>query len=258
MASSDPNFERIRSPRSLLTADDPPPFQIINPAGTSSFLIICDHAGNLVPKSLGTLGLGPEDMARHIAWDLGASELSEMLSVALDARLIRQTYSRLVIDCNRAPTASDAIAPISDGTTIPGNQNLSEMDRTARLTEIHEPYQSAIASAVHEGTIIVAIHSFTPEMGGVTRPWEIGILHHLGNIDYALRVLSGLNRMLDNKVGDNEPYAMDGIDYTVPRHAYPANLPYVEVEVRQDILSTPDGRERISSLLANVLQNCRP
>jgi predicted N-formylglutamate amidohydrolase len=258
MASNNPDFQASESPRLLLTANDPPPFQIINPVGASSFLIVCDHAGNRVPSALGTLGLGNADLTRHIAWDLGAAALSELLSVALDAPLILQTYSRLVVDCNRGADAPDAIAPVSDGTLIPGNQNLSLADRAARFEEIHEPYQSAIASAISADTVIVAIHSFTPEMYGIVRPWEVGILHHLGNTSFALRVLSGLNEMLNQPVGDNEPYAMDGIDYTVPRHAYPGGLPYVEIEVRQDILSTPDGRSRIAVLLETVLQKCKP
>jgi predicted N-formylglutamate amidohydrolase len=258
MASINPEFEGSESPRSLLTADDPPPFQIINPAGASSFLIVCDHAGNRVPSALGDLGLSDTDLTRHIAWDLGASELSEMLSTTLDAKLIRQTYSRLVVDCNRGLEAPDAIAPVSDGTPIPGNHDLTAADRAARFAEIHEPYQSAIASAISADTIIVAIHSFTPAMNGVARPWEIGILHHLGNADFALRVLAELNALSGLTVGDNEPYAMDGIDYTVPRHAYPTGLPYLEIEVRQDILSTVEGRQRISTLLQTVLQKCKP
>jgi predicted N-formylglutamate amidohydrolase len=258
MASNNPHIGsgELR-PSPLLGVDDPPPFQIINPAGASSFLIVCDHAGKLIPRRLGSLGLGPEELGRHIAWDLGAAELSVMLSKALDATLIRQTYSRLVIDCNRDPSAPDAMAPVSDGTIIPGNQDLSAEDRAARVESIHEPYHSAIASALGEKTI-VAIHSFTPEMNGVARPWEIGILHHLGNTGFAMSVLAELGRMTTQPVGDNEPYAMDGIDYTVPRHAYPAELPYLEIEVRQDILLTPEGRARISALLQTVLQKCKP
>jgi predicted N-formylglutamate amidohydrolase len=262
MASGNPHLERSESPHSsLLTADDPPPLQIINPAGASSFLIVCDHAGNLVPEQLGMLGLTPADLQRHIGWDLGAAELSAMLSEAMDATLIRQPYSRLVIDCNRDPAAPDAMSPVSDGTTVPGNQALSAEDRAARVREIHEPYHSAIRdkiAASSEPKTIVAIHSFTPTMNGVDRPWEIGVLYHLGNTKFARNVLKALQESVPGPVGDNEPYAMDGIDYTVPRHAYPDRLPYVEIEVRQDIASTPEGRARISALLQTVLQKCRP
>ncbi|MDB5701705.1 MAG: N-formylglutamate amidohydrolase [Sphingomonadales bacterium] len=258
MASNTPDFEVGESPRPLLTVDDPPPFDLINPGGASSFLLVCDHAGNRVPQRLGTLGLDDAALRKHIAWDLGASELSVLLSDALDAPLIRQTYSRLVVDCNRGPDAPDAIAEVSDGIVVPGNRDLSAADRAARFAEIHEPYQSAIASAISANTTIVAIHSFTPEMNGVARPWEVGILHHRGRTDFALAVLQELTDCVEGPVGDNEPYAMDKIDYTVPRHAYSANLPYVEIEVRQDVLSTPEGRSRISALLATVLQKCRP
>lgn len=262
MASGNPRLERSESPHSsLLTADDPPSFEIINPAGASSFLIVCDHAGNLIPEKLGMLGLTPADLQRHIGWDLGAAELSEMLSEALDATLVRQTYSRLVIDCNRDPSAPDAMAPVSDGMTVPGNQTLSAEDREARVVAIHEPYHSAIGETIARSgapKTIVAIHSFTPSMNGVDRPWEIGVLYHLGNTGFAQAVLKELQASVPGPVGDNEPYAMDGIDYTVPRHAYPDRLPYVEIEVRQDIASTPEGRARISALLQTVLQKCRP
>jgi predicted N-formylglutamate amidohydrolase len=262
MASNNPHLEHGESPpSSLLTGNDPPPLQIINPAGASSFLIVCDHAGNLVPEKLQMLGLTPADLQRHIGWDLGAAELSEMLSEALDATLIRQTYSRLVIDCNRDPAASDAMAAVSDGTTVPGNQILSDEDRAARVREIHEPYHSAIRETIatsSEPKTVIAIHSFTPIMKDIVRPWEIGVLYHLGNTAFARSVLAELQQTVDGPVGDNEPYAMDGIDYTVPRHAYPDRLPYVEIEVRQDIASTPEGRARISTLLQTVLQKCRP
>ena len=262
MASDNPHLERSESPlSSLTTGDDPPPLQIINPAGASSFLIVCDHAGNLVPQKLGMLGLTSADLQRHIGWDLGAAELSEMLSEALDATLIRQTYSRLVIDCNRDPSAPDAMAAVSDGTTVAGNQALSEEDRAARVRDIHEPYHSAIGERIARSAdpkIIVAIHSFTPTMNGVDRLWKVGVLYHLGNTDFARNVLRELQELVPGPVGDNEPYAMDGIDYTVPRHAYPKDLPYVEIEVRQDILSTPEGCKRISGLLQTVLQKCKP
>jgi predicted N-formylglutamate amidohydrolase len=258
MASNNPHFERGESPQAvLLTVNDPPPFQIINPEGRSSFLIVCDHAGNLVPERLEKLGLEDDDLTRHIAWDPGAAELSAILSEALDAPLIRQTYSRLVIDCNRDPSAFDAMAPVSDGTVIPGNQNLSAEQRAARVRAIHDPYHSAIAAAIGD-RIIVAIHSFTPQMKGIVRPWEIGVLHHLGNPQFALNVLAELQSSMTGPVGDNEPYAMDGIDYTVPRHAYPTGRPYAEIEVRHDILSTRQGRLRISAMLESVLQKCKP
>ncbi|WP_293882192.1 N-formylglutamate amidohydrolase [Sphingomonas sp.] len=260
MALNAPHFEVGDPSRpSLLAVDDPPPWRVINPLGASSFLLLCDHAGNRVPTALGTLGLGADDLTRHIGWDIGAAGLSAMLAEALDATLVQQTYSRLVVDCNRGPTAADSVAVVSDGTRVPGNEGLSDADRAVRVAEIHEPYHAAIGSALASRTdpVLVAIHSFTPAMNGVARPWEIGVLHHLGNTDFAQAVLARLRETLDVPVGDNEPYAMDGIDYTVPRHAYAAGLRYVEIEVRQDLLATPAGQARISHILASVLQFCR-
>ena len=115
-------------PQQLLGPDDVSPFVVVNPSGGSSFLLLGDHAGRAVPASLAGLGLGPEAMERHIAWDIGIAGLGERLASALDACFIRQTYSRLVIDCNRQPGAADAAPAVSDGTAIPGNVGLSEAD----------------------------------------------------------------------------------------------------------------------------------
>jgi predicted N-formylglutamate amidohydrolase len=244
--------------RTLLATDDPSPVRVVNPAGRSSFLLIGDHAGNVVPRALGTLGLDDAELARHIGWDIGIGTLGPLLAEQLDAVFIRQTYSRLVVDCNRGPDAPDAVAEISDGTVVPGNAGLSADDRAARFAEIHTPYQQAIAAELArrdaEGreTILVALHSFTPEMLGFARPWQVGVLYFGGDIRYAQAVLAAFRARGDLNVGDNEPYQMDGTDYTVPRHAYPAR-PYAELEIRQDLLATPDGCADWAEILAEVL-----
>lgn len=248
-----------QSNQSLLVQQDPPPVRVFNPGGRSSFLLIGDHAGNLIPSALGTLGLDQGERERHIAWDIGIGGLGPMLAMALDATFISQTYSRLVIDCNRDPSAPDAMPRVSDGTPIPGNQDLTPADRAARIAAIHTPYQQAIADelARHDAggvaTILVALHSFTPSMGGRARPWHAGILHHLGNTAVAKAMLVRLEARGDIVVGDNEPYQMDGTDYTVPRHAYPAQLPYVELEIRQDLLATAAQQQGWSEILRETL-----
>ncbi len=234
----------------LLTDDDPLPVQIINPAGRSSFLLIGDHAGNRIPDRLHALGLEDDDLRRHIGWDIGVAALGEALAPLLDATFIRQTYSRLVIDCNRAPDAHDAMPLISDRTTIPGNTELTPTDRAARVGSIHAPYQDAIADALRRRdaagirTVLVSLHSFTPMMGSVARPWQIGILHGDGDDRFALACLEALRARAAFCVGDNEPYRMDSIDYTVPRHAFAAGRPYVEIEIRQDLLGDRAGIDR--------------
>jgi predicted N-formylglutamate amidohydrolase len=246
---------------SLLTDIDPPPVRLINPLGASSFLLIGDHAGRRIPAMLGTLGIGAGDATRHIAWDIGVATLGERLAARIDAVFVAQVYSRLVVDCNRGPGAHDAIPPVSDGTVIPGNEGLSDADRAARFAAIHEPYQRAIAAALDrrdaaeggEQTVIVALHSFTPTMGSSARPWQIGILHDAGDTSFAARCLAWLRAQGDLTVGDNEPYRMDQIDYTIPRHAYPANRPYVEIEIRQDLLADDAGIDGWVDRLAAML-----
>jgi predicted N-formylglutamate amidohydrolase len=244
----------------LLGHNDPAPVQIVNPAGRSDLLLIGDHAGNVVPAVLGSLGIGADDLGRHIGWDIGIAPLGEALAARLDAVFIRQTFSRLVIDCNRDPDRADAMPPISDGTRIPGNEGLTVSDRAARVAAIHAPYQAAIAAelarrdAAGRPTRLVSLHSFTPVMNGVARPWQVGVLHDRGDLSLTRRTLDRLRADPGLTVGDNEPYRMDGIDHTVPRHAYP-DRPYVELEVRQDLLADAGGVAEWTERLAAVLRD---
>lgn len=244
----------------LLSTGDPPPVRIINPGGVSPFLLIGDHAGNAAPSALGSLGLTREEMTRHIAWDIGIAGLGERLSAALDAVFIHQSYSRLVVDCNRDPRAPDAIPAMSDGTRVSANTNITEADRDARVSAIHEPYQRAIEvelarrDAAGQNAILVSLHSFTPAMQGIARPWQIGILYSAGDTSFAHSLLRLLRARGDLTVGDNEPYAMDGIDYTVPRHAFGSRRRYVEIEIRQDLLTTSDQQAKWSTILASLFR----
>lgn len=234
---------------------------VANPQGRSPFLFIGDHAGNVIPSRLGTLGVTPADRARHIGWDIGVAALGLLLSDAMDATFVRQTYSRLVVDCNRRPDAIDAMPPVSDGTAIPGNADLTPDARAARLAAVHEPYHRAIGAelarrrAAGLASIVIALHSFTPALAdGALRPWQIGVLHDGGDAGFACRLLDELRRDDGLVVGDNEPYRMDTIDYTVPRHCYPDLLPYAELEVRQDLIATPEGQRHWAALLAGALR----
>jgi predicted N-formylglutamate amidohydrolase len=243
----------------LLGRDDPSPVDIFNPGGSSSFLLIGDHAGNLVPAALQALGLPRTELERHIGWDIGVADLGRRLGTALDATFIAQRYSRLVIDCNRSPGRVDAMPEVSDGTAIAANSGLGEQARAARVEAIQEPYQRAIADelarrdARGERTILVALHSFTPAMQGVARPWHAGVLHDQGDTRFAMAVLDRLRGEAGLIVGDNEPYSMDVIDYTVPLHAWQAGRPYLELEVRQDLLASADGIAQWAERLARLL-----
>jgi len=250
---------KIEQRQSLLAATDPSPVRITNPGGRSSFLFVGDHAGNAIPARLGALGLGADDLNRHIALDIGISELGALLASTLDATFIEQRYSRLVVDCNRAKTAVDVIAAVSDGTCIPGNTDLTEDDRDCRFGEIHAPYHEAIAKALVRrdaaglSTVFVALHSFTPRLDGMERPWEVGVLYDGGDTGFATAMLDRLRARGGSDIGDNQPYRMDGTDYTVPLHCYPLGRPYVELEIRQDMLSTASRRARSASRLAEAL-----
>lgn len=231
----------------ILAVDEPPPVAILRPAAPSPFLLLGDHAGNRIPRSLGELGLDGGELTRHIAWDIGIAALGRALSDRLDATFIRQLYSRLVIDCNRRPGAPDSIPPVSDGTAIAANAGLDPAAASARVAAIHAPYQAAIANEIERRaaagreTFLISLHSFTPSMKSIDRPWHVGILHDAGDNRFARAMLAAFRADRALTVGDNQPYAMDIIDYTIPAHAYPARLPYAEIEIRQDLLGSEAG-----------------
>lgn len=240
----------------LLATDDPPPTSINNPRGSAPFLLTGDHAGDAIPAALGTLGLAGRDRARHIALDIGVRGLGLALAERLDACFVHQRYSRLVIDCNRDPARADAVPAESDGTAVPGNAGAATAPRAAA---IHAPYHAAIAAAIARRraagrpTVLVALHSFTPVMAGEARPWHVGVLHDRGDARFALALLAALAAGSDLAIGDNQPYRMDATDFSVPHHAYPAALPYAEIEVRQDLIADAAGQARWADRLAAAL-----
>ncbi|SEK05521.1 Predicted N-formylglutamate amidohydrolase [Sphingobium sp. AP50] len=244
-----------REATTLLGPDDPTPFAIDNAEGRSPFLLVGDHAGAAIPAAVGDLGLKSADRARHIAVDIGVREFGRELARLLDAPFIHQTYSRLVIDCNRDPGHEDAMAIQSDGTHIRGNSALDDAARQARIAAIHAPYHAVISAmldarqAAGIETILLSLHSFTPKLNGVARPWHIGVLHWLGRTEFAMAMLAQLQGDKTICVGDNAPYRMDATDYTIPVHASPRNLPYAELEIRQDLISDHCGQAHWAGLI---------
>ncbi|MDP3491870.1 MAG: N-formylglutamate amidohydrolase [Hyphomonadaceae bacterium] len=242
----------------LSGAHDPSPVQVWNQGGTSPFLIVGDHAGRAIPLKLDGLGLDPASLDLHIAWDIGVAGLGEILAEKLDACFISQTYSRLVIDCNRSLADASSIAASSDGIDIPGNANIGAADRLERQCAIHRPYHDAISAelarraARSQPTLLVALHSFTPVMQQFQRPWQFGILHR-DDSRLSSSVLDLLRAELGDAVGDNQPYRLDEKDFTVPTHADPRGLDYLELEVRQDLIGDRPGQEAVASLIAPLL-----
>ena len=249
---------RPNASSALLSPSDPAPVAVENAGANSPFLIVCDHAGREVPKALERLGLPDEAFDAHIAYDIGAAALAMRLGKALGACVIRQTYSRLVIDCNRAPGHPQSIVEISDGVRIPGNIGLTAGDVAARVAEIHRPYHDRIArelegrAARGHATVLVCQHSFTPAMDGFARPWRISVLH-MGASPMSSAMLEVLRAEPGLVVGDNQPYAMDGIDYTAPTHASGPGLDMLELEVRQDLIANDEGQARWAEKLARWL-----
>jgi predicted N-formylglutamate amidohydrolase len=241
-------------------AVDPPAFRVERPAGASPFFLTCDHASQRLPARLGTLGLSEEELGRHIAWDLGIAGVARRLSARLDAFLIEQGTSRLAIDANRPPGAPDSIVSRSDGTSIPGNQGLSPEEVARRVREIFRPYHDRIAEALDERdragriTVLVTLHSFTPSLDGVARPWHAGVLYQR-DPRLAHRLLALLRAEPGLVVGDNQPYAAsDATDYTLVVHGERRGLPHVELELRQDLISDEAGQALWAARLAVLLE----
>ena len=246
-------------PNKLLAADEPAPVSVHNVNGPSPFLLVADHAGNLIPRALGRLGLVEAELQRHIAWDIGIAGLGRQLADALDATLIQQNYSRLVIDCNRPLDAASAIPDISENTAIPGNAGLSETDRTARAVEIFWPYHNRIEAELDrrrragDAVALIALHSFTPVFKGAQRPWHAGVLYNR-DARLARRLLAMLNEEDGLFVGENTPYLVsDDSDYTVPVHAERRGLHHVLIEIRQDLIADENGQRAWSLRLGRLL-----
>jgi predicted N-formylglutamate amidohydrolase len=244
----------------LIGRDDPAPFVVLQEHGQTPALIVCDHASRAFPSAMDRLGLPELPSWQHIAWDIGAGELARGLAHALDAPAVLAGYSRLVVDCNRSPDDPEAFRTESDGWAIPGNLGLTDADRRVRLGSFFDPYHECIGAlragfrARGDVPLLVAVHSFSPVLGGATRPWHAGVLwdHDEPN---ARRLLRGLAAQPDLVIGDNEPYSgKHPANYTIDHHAKANRLPHLCIEVRQDQLASPAGIERWVRLLARMIR----
>ena len=243
----------------LLEPDEPNPVTLENESGDSVFFLTCEHAGRAFPRRLGGLGLPEAETLRHIAWDIGIGAVGRDLSLLLNAAVILQTYSRLVIDCNRDPKVPSSIPEISEATEIPGNRSLDEAERADRVDAIFRPYHNAITAALDRraaadrASVLVALHSFTPVFKGVSRPWHVAVLFNRDpRLAHALAELLRADGSL--MVGENEPYRVSDLtDYTVPVHGERRGLPHVEIEIRQDLITDPSGQREWAERLARLL-----
>jgi predicted N-formylglutamate amidohydrolase len=244
----------------LLAPDEPPPVLEIGRERRSAFVIAVDHASARVPKRLGSLGLPPGELERHIAWDIGALEVARRVAETLDAPLVAANYSRLVIDCNRDPRVASSIPTRSESVDIPGNRGLDDEEVAARRREIFQPYHDRLVTLLDERqragrpTILVAQHSMTEVFNGVPRLMHAAVLYNRDR-RFADLVLQQLRLEPSLTVADNEPYFVsDDTDFTIPRHGEARGLPHVEIEIRQDLVRDEPGQAEWAARIAAALR----
>ena len=238
------------------------PVRILRRQGRGAFVLLCDHASNQIPAELGDLGLPATELARHIAWDIGAARVAESLSELLDAPAILCGTSRLVIDCNRQLDAPSLFPVVSDGTPVPGNAALGDAAKAERIDRWFLPYHDAVESVLLERaslgaeSIVIAVHSMTPSLGGRARPWQIALSSHADR-RLSEPMLAALRAPGDVVVGDNEPYRIDsGVDYSIPVHAVRRGLLHLQVEFRQDEIADAGAARRWALRFGEALIGC--
>jgi predicted N-formylglutamate amidohydrolase len=245
----------------LLGPGEPPPVEPVNPKGHAPVLLLCDHASPRIPRALGTLGLDEAALKRHIAWDIGAAEVTRHIAVHLDAPALLAGYSRLVIDLNRATDDPTSIVEASDGTPIPGNRNLPEAEAALRREALFDAYHDRVAAAIDrflaQGRVpaIVSMHSFTPVMDGFERPWHVGVLW-AEDERIACPLLDRLGADPGLCVGDNQPYsAHQAQGHSMRVHGSSRGLANVLIELRQDLIDTHRGAADWALRLAGELRH---
>ncbi len=245
----------------LLGPGDPPPFSVYNETGKAPLLLLCDHASKAVPKSLNMLGISDAELSQHVGWDIGGLEIALELSKQLDAPLVASGYSRLVIDCNRWPKGEGSTPEISDTVHVPGNKGITKNEADARAEACFWPYHREITRQLDRMTevgrkqvCVIVMHTFTPEMKGFKRPWHVGVLW---NRDWHLPepLLAELRKDKSLVVGDNEPYsARDAYEYTLNAHPGARGIPHCSIEVRQDLVGTPQEAHSWGRRLADPIR----
>ncbi|WP_422371723.1 N-formylglutamate amidohydrolase [Hoeflea sp.] len=245
----------------LIDASEGSAFSVSRAEGTSSIVLVCEHASNRIPRSLGNLGLDEAARESHIAWDIGAASVAEILSETLDAVLVSQRFSRLVYDCNRPPEAPGAYPEKSEIFTVPGNAGLSGADRARRANALYHPFHDAIDHVLDERiaagreVVLVTVHSFTPVYFGARRDGELGILHDADR-RLADAMLEAAREADLAGVSRNYPYGPeDGVTHTLMRHGLARGIPNVMLEIRNDLISGAPGQSEWGVRVAGLLMS---
>ncbi|MEW5963938.1 MAG: N-formylglutamate amidohydrolase [Pseudomonadota bacterium] len=234
-------------------------YRVVAGRADAGLVILCDHAENAFPLEYGTLGLPPAEIARHIAYDIGAAGIVERLARELEAPAVLSRFSRLLIDLNRGADDPTLIMRFSDGAVIPGNRHLDDTERKHRFARFYEPYHRAVTEVVdrcqchHAMPVLLSIHSFTEVWRGEIRPWQVGVLWD-SDRRLAGPMIEELLAEGDLLVGDNEPYSGKLQGDTMWRHGTMRGLPHALIEVRQDLIRDVAGQAEWAHRLARVLR----
>jgi predicted N-formylglutamate amidohydrolase len=239
--------------------DDFAPVEFLAGRLDAPALFLCDHASNTLPKAYGSLGLPPEQFDRHIAWDIGAADVTRALAAMFEAPAVLSRFSRLLIDPNRGADDPTLVMRISDGAIIPANAHIDDAEILRRTQQYWRPYRNAAAGQLDRmnghGTppAIVSIHSFTPIWRGTPRPWQIGLLWD-GDARLAQALMAELEAQPDLTIGDNEPYdgALEGD--TLYDLGTMRGIPHILIEVRQDLIATQAGAQAWAGRIALALK----
>ena len=256
------SFEQAGDPLAypLIGPGDPAPYSIYNAQGKAPILLVCDHASREFPAAMKHLGVADWVLDNHVACDIGAAMVTRHLADRLDAPAVLAGYSRLIIDLNRQLDRSSTFIKVSDGIAIPGNLEISEAEKVQRIQSFFSPYHDAVSQqldtfkARNIAPAFLSIHSCTPVFNDVVRHYQIGVMW-----DSDPRIPVPLMRRLrenpELRIGDNEPYSgRQPRDYTVDFHAESAGLANVGIEVRQDLVDTPEGAGKWADILADAFE----
>lgn len=240
---------------------DLPAFETANAGATPHLIFVCDHASNALPAEYGTLGLEPDLFRRHIAYDIGAADVTRAMAQAFNAPAILGTYSRLLIDLNRGADDPTLVMKLSDGAIIPGNAKAGPAEVANRTRRFYRPYHDAIEAEIARARgkkitpVIISIHSFTPEWRGRKRPWQVGVLWDRKDGRLARPLLEALRRESDLTVGDNEPYSGELEGDCMAQHALAHGFAHVLIEIRQDLIADKAGAAHWASRLTPILRS---
>lgn len=245
--------------KQLVTTQEAGVFEVLEVEPSMPVLLVCDHASRRIPDALQNLGVDEQYLSSHVAWDIGAADVTRRLSRALRVPAVLAGYSRLVVDCNRRLDSLAAFPETSDGVVVPGNLQLDGNERQCRAEALYWPYHNAIRDqlasleSMAAAPAMVAIHSFTPMFADAVRPWHIGVLWDK-DPRIARPLLDSLRNNAEHNIGDNEPYSgKHPHDFTIDHHAEAGGLPNISIEVRQDLIDTDAGVEQWSDALVTAL-----